>query len=88
MNRNTRDAQNGKATKRVPTPFVIPRSRASPIIVADSDGGTPPLSQEQITATPAMNTPPASEMGRELVKIPTNVQVVEANVIDEFKPYQ
>jgi hypothetical protein len=64
------------------------RSRASTVNVGSSVEGSLASTQAQTTIAPLMSTPPASELGQELVRTHTNVQLDDINATGHFKPYQ
>jgi hypothetical protein len=78
------NTHNNMAAERATTPTTSVRSRASTIILDSSDQGTPAPSQPQMTISPSVTTPPASETGRELVKVPINLHPVEITTNEEL----
>ncbi|KAH4047807.1 hypothetical protein HBH70_238150 [Parastagonospora nodorum] len=85
MSNQDRQPTDDMVVERAPTPSTSPGSRASTIMLETPDDGLRPPSQAPITTSLAMNTSPASEVVRELAKVPMDVPLEET---DKFKPYQ
>jgi hypothetical protein len=83
-NRDTFNTHDNMAAERATTPTTSVRSRASTIILDSSDQGTLAPPQRQMTISSSMTSPPASETGRELVKVPTNLQPVDTTANEEL----